>query len=151
MSTIYFTRQKCSIFMKLQDEIHFFFQWRELAFNSIQFNFYFSHVQRDSVQYIKNNKHLYYKGGLKRIRINLFGLVWAVPKGACCFRVGHCDSLGPQNYCQLLKMALRSGPCVTKDPAKPSYRNLGTRTRLLSTNLSPYWNNQLPRTIIKRT
>ena len=42
---------------------------------AIQFNFYFSHVQRDSVQYIKNNKHLYYKGGLKRIRINLFGLV----------------------------------------------------------------------------
>ena len=31
-------------------------------FNSIFF--YFSHVQRDSVQYIKNNKHLYYKGGL---------------------------------------------------------------------------------------
>ena len=46
-----------------------------IHFNSIQFNFYFSHVQRDSVQYIKNNKHLYYKGGLKRIRINLFSLV----------------------------------------------------------------------------
>ena len=43
--------------------------------NSIQFNFYFSHLQRDSMQYTKNNKHLYYKGGLKRIRINLFGLV----------------------------------------------------------------------------
>ena len=67
------------------------------AYNSIQFNFYFSHVQRDSVQYIKNNKHLYYKGGLKRIKINLFGLVRAVPKGACCFRVGHCFD-GRENY-----------------------------------------------------
>ena len=37
--------------------------------------FYFSHVQRDSIQYIKGNKHLYNKGGLKRIRIDLFGLV----------------------------------------------------------------------------
>ena len=44
-----------------------------IQFNSIQF--YFSHVQRDSIQYIKKNKHLYYKGGLKTIRINLFGLV----------------------------------------------------------------------------
>ena len=65
-----------------------FYEYNSLSnqFNSILF----SHVQRDSIQYIKNYKHLYYKGGLKRIRINLFGLVWALPNGACCFRVGHC-------------------------------------------------------------
>ena len=48
-----------------------------LEFNSIQFSsiqFYFSHVQRETIQNIKNNKHLYYKGGLKRIRINLYRL-----------------------------------------------------------------------------
>ena len=34
--------------------------------NSIQFNFYFSHVLRDSIQYIRNNKHLYYHGRIKK-------------------------------------------------------------------------------------
>ena len=64
------------VFEPVWSEIGYkFYPFCSESLKTIQFNFYFSHIQRDSVQYIKNNKHLYYKGGLKGIRINLFSLV----------------------------------------------------------------------------